>query len=67
MFRLKKAIVIALEKACGLLDQVPVPYRHEGRLHLGGGALGCYWFRLAARSAQLDERWGTGVWETPEQ
>lgn len=57
---LKRSVVIGLEWLCGLLDRIPV--YSEGRWYWDGGAVGCYWLRLAERSAALDERWGTGVW-----
>ena len=46
-------LVVGLERACTLLDRVPVI----------GWWLGCGGpFRLATRSHDLDEHWGTGVW-----
>ena len=66
MFRLKKAIVIAMEWTCSRLDKIPTPYRYQGKWEWGGGYFGCYLLSLARRSAMLDERWHTGVWTTPE-
>lgn len=63
MIRLKKLIVISLEKLCWWADNVYLPYRFEGQWHFGNGMLGCYYLNLANRSVRLDDKWGTGVWE----
>ncbi len=63
--RLTRFIVIAMEKLCGWLDNVPVPDKADDGWHFYKGALGCYWLNLSERSLRLDERWGTGVWTGP--
>ncbi len=49
---MKRLIVVGLERTCTLLDHIPPQ-----------GKWGCYYLRLAQRSAELDEKWQTGVWE----
>lgn len=58
---IRKAIVSGLEVACTALDLIPT--YEDGRWYRFGG-WGCR-LRLAARSFDLDEKWGTGVWKEP--
>ena len=55
----KRMIVVGLEALCGVLDRIP---RYEGRRWYRHGCWGCYPLNLAGRAAELDERWGTGIW-----
>lgn len=50
--RIKRSIVILLERACDLWDRVGLPY------------IGC-WF--AVKSSDLDEKWGTKVWRSVDE
>jgi hypothetical protein len=50
----KWLIVWGLERACTLLDGTRVPFWRLG-----------YHCQLANLSADLDERWHTGVWHAP--
>lgn len=54
--RIKKAIVVLLEHACSWVDRLP-EWTYVGRW------IGCP-RGLAALSARLDDRWGTGQWGT---
>lgn len=56
---MRRAIVIALERLCGLLDRIPVYSAGEWRM----ACWGCYPLHLSRTSAELDERWGTDVWK----
>lgn len=63
---MKYLIVWSLERLCGWLDKVYLPYRWEGRWCFGNGMLGCYYLGLAQRSAELEDRWHTGAWGSPK-
>lgn len=56
----KRYVVTTLETLCRFIDNVPWYYRGEGWSRCG--QIGCV-MGLARWSAELDERWGTGVWE----
>ena len=59
----QRVIVANLERLCALLDNIPFVWRESDGWHFyRHGCLGCYPLRLAQRSADLDDRWGTGVW-----
>lgn len=61
--RTKRAIVVGLELACGLIDDIPGIWVSEGRIRFVRHAqYGCWPLRLAQRSADLDDRWGTKAW-----
>jgi hypothetical protein len=65
--KLKKIIVWSLEYACGLNDltlgRIPVPASWWDKdWRWMRWVYGC---RLATLSAELDERWGTGIWMDP--
>jgi hypothetical protein len=52
----RRLVVIALERACSILDRSPWPLYY----------LGCP-RGLALWSSELDERWHTGVWQPYDQ
>jgi hypothetical protein len=55
----KRLIVVALERACSVVDYLwdwPPPFQWVARW------LGCP-SGLALWSSALDERWNTGIWE----
>ena len=66
--RIRRAIVISLEWLCGVLDRLPAVRRYDGEWEISwwNGGLGCYPLNLAARSSELDLKWGTGVWTSVE-
>lgn len=60
---MRRLIVVALERVCGVIDDLPGVGLEGGRPHLlRHSQFGCYPLRLALLSAHLDERWATGVW-----
>ena len=56
----RRAVVIALEDACNVLDRIPARDSATGRWCSGGW--GCHYLRLSEASWRLDEHWSTGVW-----
>lgn len=66
--RVKRAIVISLERLCGTLDNIPMIWHdHDGWRFYRHGLLGCYPLCLAQHSAALDDRWDTRVWVEPSR
>lgn len=65
--RLKRFIVIGLERLCTLIDRAPAIWWVHGRphFHKSGGLLGCS-IGLSNLSMRLDERWKTKIWEVIE-
>ena len=57
---IKYGIVYGLLVLCTLLDNIP---RYEQGRWWRYGDWGCYPFRLASRSMQLEDRWHTGAWK----
>jgi len=56
---MKRLIVSGLSSLCHLLDCIPT--YEDGRVHRYGD-WGCR-LQLSAKSFDLDEKWGTGVWQ----
>lgn len=55
---MKKLIVVALERLCTFMDNYIIHHLPE--------RLQAKWYcKLAEKSATLDERWKTGVWNGP--
>ena len=66
MRRLRWLIVAGLERLCALLDDLPAYCKFDNkRRWTGHGCWGCL-LGLAKRSADLEERWHTGVWKKVE-
>ena len=63
----KKAYVIFLEWSCGMIDYLPgVWIEEDGWFWTKHAQYGCGKLRLAERSFELDDKWGTGVWKPGE-
>jgi hypothetical protein len=63
----KRAIVRGLEKACTIVDRLPgVWIEEDGWYWTWNAQYGCGKMRLAERSFNLDDKWGTGVWKPDE-
>lgn len=63
----QRAVVIGLEALDTALDRLPRVWREDAQWHGSRWrGWGCQ-LNLSGRSSQLDERWGTGVWEAVDE
>jgi len=67
--RIKRAIVNGLEWACGRLDNVPWVRRSDDSWRslkfYRHSLIGCHPFGLTMLAINLDDKWGTGIWDGP--
>lgn len=65
---MRRFIVTELERACGVIDNLPGVWVEDKRVRFVRHAqYGCWPLRLATLSMRLDERWGTDAWNIKDE